>query len=108
MDCSECLAEMQGLGQLIQMGGKTIEDFLIANYCPTVSPDADSHIQSDRDLAGNYVILLEMVVEHFFVEGAEHVCKVMGVCPVGKSDIQPQMIEYIEITLHSSNSTEEL
>jgi len=94
MDCSECLDEMHGLNQLIQMGGQTIEDFLITNYCPTVSPDPNSHIQCERDLAGNYVILLEMVVEHFFVEGAEHICKAMGVCPIRESDRLPKIAEY--------------
>ena len=91
MDCGECVAEMQGLGDLIQRGGETIEEFLIATYCPTVAPDPDSHIQCERDLAGNYVNLLEMVVEHFFVEGAEHICKAMGVCPV--SDKLPKTAE---------------
>ena len=100
MDCSECLDEMHGLNQLIQMGGQTIEDFLITNYCPTVSPDPNSHIQCERDLAGNYVILLEMVVEHFFVEGAEHICKAMGVCPIRDSDRLPKTAEYNHETLN--------
>ena len=59
----------------------TTQDFLIENYCPTVAPDPGNHIQCERDLAGNYVPLLEMVVDHFFVEGAEHICKAWGVCP---------------------------
>jgi len=82
MECMECISEMQGLGDLIKMGAQTIEDFLIENYCPTVAPDPGNHIQCERDLAGNYVPLLEMVVDHFFVEGAEHICKAWGVCPV--------------------------
>lgn len=65
---------------------------MIENYCPTVAPDPNSHIQCERDLAGNYVTLLEMVVEHFFVEGAEHICKAWGVCPVVET---PSMNEYI-------------
>ena len=109
MECIDCITEMQGLGHLIKMGAKTIEvnfklytvvyfintgivqDFLVENYCPTVAPDPNNQIQCERDLAGNYVPLLEMVVDHFFVEGAEHICKAWGVCPV--LDI-PSMKEY--------------
>jgi len=94
MECGECVAEMQGLGDLIQRGGETIEEFLITNYCPTVSPDPDSHVQCETDLAGNYVNLLEVVVTHFFVEEAEHVCQTMGVCPVRPTEEQLETIEY--------------
>ena len=69
----------------------TTQDFLIENYCPTVAPDPGNHIQCERDLAGNYVPLLEMVVDHFFVEGAEHICKAWGVCSVFDT---PSMNEY--------------
>ena len=34
-----------------------------------------------------------MVVNHFFVEGAEHICKAWGVCPVLDT---PLMTEYTE------------
>ena len=104
MECQECLNEMEGLGQLIKMGAGAIEvlkfmdyciwpiivfvkDFLIENYCPTVTPDPNGQIQCERDLAGNYVTLLEMIVEHFFVEGAEHICKAWGVCPVAENKL---------------------
>ena len=71
----------------------TTQDFLIENYCPTVAPDPANIIQCERDLAGNYVPLLEMVVDHFFVEGAEHICKAWGVCSVFDT---PSMNEYTE------------
>ena len=118
MECINCISEMQGLGDLIKMGASTIEvnctllhiftiftkknlkDFLVENYCPTVAPDPSSHIQCERDLAGNYVPLLEMVVDHYFVEGAEHICKAWGVCPVLDS---PSMNEYTEILFPSIN-----
>ena len=64
---------------------------MIENYCPTVAPDPANHIQCERDLAGNYVPLLEMVVDHFFVDGAEHICKAWGVCPGFDT---PSMNEY--------------
>ena len=120
MECTNCISEMQGLGDLIKMGASTIEvnctllhiftiftkknlkDFLVENYCPTVAPDPSSHIQCERDLAGNYVPLLEMVVDHYFVEGAEHICKAWGVCPVLYS---PSMNEYTEILFPSIYNT---
>ena len=64
---------------------------MIENYCPTVAPDPANIIQCERDLAGNYVPLLEMVVDHFFVDGAEHICKAWGVCPGFDT---PSMNEY--------------
>lgn len=67
---------------------------MVENYCPTIAPDPNNQIQCERDLAGNYVPLLEMVVDHFFVEGAEHICKAWGVCPVFDT---PSMTEYTEL-----------
>ena len=75
----------------------TTQDFLIENYCPTVAPDPDNHIQCERDLAGNYVPLLEMVVDHFFVEGAEHICKAWGVCPVFDTPSLNEYAKYFDL-----------
>ena len=122
MECMECISEMQGLGDLMKIGAQTVEvklqintyhtfylltmttqDFLIENYCPTVAPDPGNLIQCERDLAGNYVPLLEMVVDHFFVEGAEHICKAWGVCPVFDFPSTNEYTKYLD-PVHNKDS----
>merc|ERR1711887_263290 len=76
--CSECVAEMHDLGRLIRDGGPEIEQYLAANYCPTL--DDDHHGQCQTDLTHGYLMMLGAVVNHFFVDGAVHICQTMGVC----------------------------
>ena len=48
------------------------------SYCPSLGED---HIQQcEENLAGSYNDMLYMIVNHFFVDGAQHICMAMGVC----------------------------
>ena len=51
---------------------------MTANYCPTLEGD---HVQQcEEHLANSYPDMLMMIVNHFFVDGAQHICMAMGVC----------------------------
>ena len=51
---------------------------MTANYCPTLEED---HVQQcEEHLANSYPDMLMMIVNHFFVDGAQHICMAMGVC----------------------------
>ena len=76
ISCSECTSEMESLGQLVRQGAHTIQQFLISEYCPGLA----SSQHCEDLLVKNYVPMLELVVDHFFVEGAEHICSAWGVC----------------------------
>ena len=76
ISCDECITEMEGLGHLVKLGAQTIEDYLVGNYCPGLASPQDCELQ----LAGNYVPLLELVVNHYFVEGARHICQAPDIC----------------------------
>merc|ERR1711973_515994 len=76
--CSECVAEMHNLGRLIHEAGPTIEQYLADNYCPTL--DDDHHGTCQTDLTHGYLMMLGAIVNHFFVDGAVHICQTMGVC----------------------------
>merc|ERR1712112_957 len=54
-----------------------IKDYLAANYCPTATYDQE--FCEDR-LSKYYVGMLYAIVEHFFVDGALHICQTMGEC----------------------------
>ena len=47
------------------------------NYCPTVDGDIG---RCKENIAGQYPAMLEMVVNHYFVDGAIHICMAWGVC----------------------------
>merc|ERR1711976_999101 len=79
INCQECVDEMHHLGGLIRQGAPLIENFLKGNYCPTL----DGHVeQCQEDLAHNYVGMLFMIIQHYFVDGAVHICQAWGVCDV--------------------------
>ena len=46
-------------------------------YCPTVDGDIG---RCKENIAGQYPAMLEMVVNHYFVDGAIHICMAWGVC----------------------------
>merc|ERR1711894_817057 len=56
--CEECMAEMHVLGRIVKMSAAEIEEYL----------------------NDNYVAMLQMIVNHFFVDGAGHICLAWGVC----------------------------
>ena len=85
ISCAECLGEMESLGQLVSLGSSTIQEFLISNYCPGLA----SGEQCEDLLVSHYVPMLEMVVQHYFVEGAQHICQAWGVCG-GTESHQPR------------------
>merc|ERR1719187_2164533 len=80
--CMECVEEMHNLANLMHDGAEFIKEYLIANYCPTLD---DDQTQCEKDLGDQYVRMLGMIVNHFFVDGATHVCQTMGVCEAAAS-----------------------
>merc|ERR1711976_648213 len=67
-----------GLGYIVKMGAAEMEEYLKANYCPTLPEEHQG--QCEQNLADNYVAMLQMIVNHFFVDGAGHICLAWGVC----------------------------
>jgi len=76
--CQECVREMHGLGNLVYYATPDIQAYLSANYCPTL----DDYPHCEEDLPHLYPRLLGAVVNHFFVDGAVHVCQTGGLCEV--------------------------
>merc|ERR1719317_1645623 len=52
-------------------------EYLTANYCPTLPEDSEA---CDHDISRGDVGMLYSIVNHYFVDGAVHVCQTMGVC----------------------------
>merc|ERR1712168_531685 len=77
MTCDECVEEMHRMSFIVKLKAREIEQYLTANYCPTLPEDSHA---CDHDISRWYVGMLYSVVEHFFVDGAVHVCQTMGVC----------------------------
>ena len=86
LNCQECVNEMHGLSFLIKQGAGDIMTFLTANYCPGLEGHEE---QCENDLTKNYVQMLFMVVQHFFVDGAQHICEAWNFCPVPQ-DVVPE------------------
>merc|ERR1711973_1033031 len=97
LNCQECVNEMHGLSFLIKQGAGDIMTFLTANYCPGLEGHEE---QCENDLTKNYVQMLFMVVQHFFVDGAQHGCEecVEGLEVVGAYMTDPLWIA--EYTLY--------
>merc|ERR1711915_1098097 len=77
LECNECIHEMQSLGRLVHGGANDIGAYLAENYCPTI--DGDLAVCKEN-IAGRYPAMLELVVNHYFVDGAIHICEAWGVC----------------------------
>jgi hypothetical protein len=58
--------EMHKLGGMLRLGAKDIEDYLTANYSPTLPEVLSERCVEDHG-------------RHFFVVGAVHICQTMGV-----------------------------
>merc|ERR1719309_1204594 len=78
--CSECVDEMH--------------PYLQNNYCPTLddAPDCEEH------LAMYYPYMLSAIVNHYFVDGAIHVCQTMGICEARRYTCKEcvQGLEWVE------------
>ena len=75
--CDECVEEMHRMSFIVKLKAREIEQYLTANYCPTLPEDSHA---CDHDLPLHYVEMLYAVVEHYFVDGAIHICQAWGVC----------------------------
>merc|ERR1712066_554228 len=75
LNCNECINEMHGLNYIIKQGANDIMAFLAENYCPA---QVGYEEEWENHLVKNYVGMLWMVVEHFFVDGASHICQAWG------------------------------
>merc|ERR1712211_112006 len=70
--CSECVDEMHKLGHMVKMGAVYIHDYIRDTYCPT---HGDHQHFCRESLSRYYVGMLYAIVEHYFVDGALHVCQ---------------------------------
>merc|ERR1712088_1154986 len=82
LNCQECINEMHSLSFLIKQASPDIMSYLTANYCPGLEGHEE---QCENDLTRNYVQMLFMIVQHFFVDGAQHICAAWNFC-VGHPD----------------------
>merc|ERR1712001_453860 len=82
LNCAECINEMHGLSFMVKQGAPDMMAFLTENYCPS--------------LTRHYVGMLWMVVEHFFVDGAPHICQAWGFCGVAQDSFPYTCEECIE------------
>merc|ERR1712036_168709 len=97
LNCQECINEMHGLSYLIKQAAPEIMTYLTQNYCPGLEGHEE---QCENDLTKNYVMMLYSVVQHFFVDGAQHTCEecVEGLEVVGAYMTDPLWIA--EYTLY--------
>jgi len=91
--CSECVDEMHKLGWMVKMGAVPIHDYVAANYCPTLGEDQG---WCEDALSRYYVGMLFAVVEHYFVDGAVHVCQTGGACDAAKEYTCDECIQGLE------------
>merc|ERR1711951_107504 len=98
--CEECVREMHGLAAMVKMGAIPIHDYIRDNYCPTLDSTAAQHFCEDS-LSKYYVGMLFGVVEHYFVDGALHVCQTSGTCSAREytCDECVQGLEWVEMYL---------
>ena len=79
LNCGECIFEMQHLSYLIKQEANLFEAYLTDNYCPGLGEFAE---QCENEMVGHYTQALFMVVQHYFVDGAAHICQAAGICDV--------------------------
>merc|ERR1712203_1175993 len=91
--CSECVDEMHKLGWMVKMGAVPIHDYIAANYCPTLG---DQQGWCEEALSRYYVGMLFAIVEHYFVDGAIHVCQTGGACDAVKEYTCDECIQGLE------------
>merc|ERR1712049_46544 len=76
LQCDDCVQEMHKLGVLVKFYGEAISQYLQENYCPTLDSEDCLH-----DINNFYPKLLGVVIDHFIVDGAVHMCQMMMACP---------------------------
>merc|ERR1719264_740531 len=91
--CAECVDEMHKLGWMVKMGAVPIHDYVSANYCPTLGED---QAWCEEALSRYYVGMLFAVVDHYFVDGAVHVCQTGGACDAAKEYTCDECIQGLE------------
>merc|ERR1711997_565273 len=91
--CSECVDEMHKLGWMVKMGAVPIHDYIAANYCPTLGEDQG---WCEEKVSRYYVGMLFAIVEHYFVDGAIHVCQTGGACDAVKEYTCDECIQGLE------------
>eukprot|EP00090_Calanus_glacialis_P035551 TRINITY_DN60679_c0_g1_i1.p2 TRINITY_DN60679_c0_g1~~TRINITY_DN60679_c0_g1_i1.p2 ORF type:complete len:193 (-),score=58.61 TRINITY_DN60679_c0_g1_i1:47-625(-) len=75
--CEECIDEMHKLGLYVKLYGETITKFLVEDFCPTTEDEDCAH-----HVADHYVDMINAVINHFVIDGATHICQLMGICGV--------------------------
>merc|ERR1711935_186455 len=93
--CSECVDEMHGLGWMVKMAAPDLHDYIRDFYCPSLSTTAGQHFCTDK-LSKYYVGMLFAVVQHYFVDGALHVCQTGGLCDAAKEYTCDECIQGLE------------
>jgi len=95
--CSECVDEMHHLGFLVKQGAEAMSGYLAANYCPTLDDAQDC----EASITVFYPYMLSAVVQHYFVDGAVHVCQTMGICEAREYTCEEcvQGLEWVEAYL---------
>merc|ERR1712071_744625 len=93
--CSECVSEMHKLGGLVKMGAVPIHDYIVSNYCPTLEHNHDQDFCVDS-LSKYYVGMLFAIVNHYFVDGAVHVCQTGGACEAAKEYTCQECVQGLE------------
>merc|ERR1712055_129658 len=90
--CQECVREMHSLGYLVMEGRHEIHDYLAEHYCPTVH---DHEFCIER-MSKFYIMWLEAIVMHYFVDGGVHICQTSGICDVAKQYTCEECIQGME------------
>merc|ERR1719460_2952241 len=90
--CSECVEEMRGLGMLVKFAAKDIHDYLADNFCPTLDHEEECRSKLSR----YYIGMLFAIVEHYFMDGAEHICQTGGACDAAKEYTCDECIQGLE------------
>lgn len=75
--CEECVRELRIFGKMVIGAGKVLAEYLKTHWCPAQG-DEDCHNQIELE----YPKMLDIVVIHFFLDGAIFVCQAEGICPV--------------------------
>merc|ERR1712215_108529 len=92
MTCNECVEEMHHLGRHMHEGAPFIAEYLKDNFCPTVQ-DVE---ECEEHLVRYYVHQLGAIVQHFFVDGALHVCQTAGTCDVVREYTCEECVEGLQ------------
>jgi len=80
LNCEECVQEMHKLGVFAKFYGKAMTTFLEENYCPTLESEDCVH-----DINTHYAEWVSIIIDHFIVDGAVHMCGMMMACPAKQS-----------------------